>query len=241
MNFPTLRPKAIAGKPNSSTRLQALPKEDVETSRTPTEPNDSFVSGDNKRASNWSTFTPLKKAVLSTVSGWWGAVLGGAAIVGATAASPVVAMGLGAAAGVALAQGATRLTKSEKTRAQVKEAKAKRAEEPSSWKTASLGEKAQALGMAGGLGAAFVGVGLIVAGGVAPALALAVGAGTGMAAAAGALAISKDSDGTEASYSSSGSDSSSPIGVTADGKVGFHMGGGMVVGTDGKVGFGFEL
>lgn len=243
MHIPNIGPKNSTGRvdaPKKAQQTQAKKAQDKPEQAA--EAGDTFVPGGDKKASNWSTFTPLKKIGVTAIAGWWGALLGGGAIIGATAvASPVVALGLGAAAGVAIAQGATRLTKSNKTRTEVKEAKAKRAQEPSSWKTSSLGQKAQALGMSGWFGGAFVGIGLMALGGVAPPLALAVGAGTGMAAAAGAMAISKDSDGSGVSYSSSSDDDSSPIGLTTDGKLGFNMGGGMIMGTDGKVGFGFEL
>jgi hypothetical protein len=242
MNFPNISRNNSTGQLDASKRVQESPKKAAEIPPKPAvEASDAFVSSDDEKASNWSTFHPVKKIGVTAIAGWWGAILGGAAIVAATSAAPVVALGLGVAAGVGIAQGATRLTKSDQTKAQVKEAKAKRAEEPSSWKTSSLGDKAKALGMSAWLGASIVGIGLAVLGGVAPVLALAVGAGTGMAAATGAMAISKDSDGSGASYSSSSDDSSSLLGMTADGKLGFHMGGGMVVGTDGKVGFGFEL
>jgi hypothetical protein len=207
-----------------------------ETSKTPEE---TFESSGDQKASAWESFTPIGKVGFAAISGWWGLVLGGSALLASTALAPVVAGGIGLTTGVAVGQAITRISKSDKTKAEVQSDKEKRALEPSSWKTAGIAEKAMALGVSGWLGLSVVGGILAMSGALPPVAALAVGTGVGAAVGAGTLVFSKDSD--RSASSDRDDDRSSGLALTSDGKLGFNLGGGVVLGSDGKVGFGFEL
>ena len=236
MKFPKILKRNPSQAPRKSS--EAKPTRTPDAAEQTNESGDGFDPSGEEKASEWDTMTPNDKIMATAISAWWGASLGGAALLAVTALPGLAAAGIGLAGGVAIGHLATRLSKTNQSRSEAAAAKAQRAKEPSSWSNMKMKDKAVAMGLSGWLGASVVGIGLGFFGVLGPVTALAVGAGVGIAAGRGALGLSKDSD---PSYSSSSSDDSSGIALTTDGKLGFSMGGGVVLGTDGKIGFGYEL
>lgn len=246
MKIPKLSQNSIAKSARPNPQNEGVPSKSVASTadKATTAADQTVGSGDGydpaseEKASEWEAMNLNGKITATAVPAWLGLVLGGTALIATTALTPLVAAGIGAAAGIAVAQAATRLNKTDKTKSEVAASKEKRAEEPSSWKTSKTSDKVIAMGVSGWLGASVIGIGLGMAGVLGPVTALAVGAGAGMAIGRGVLGLAKDSDPSSAG---SDSDNSSRIGLTTDGELGFSLGGGMVMGTDGKIGFGYEL
>lgn len=233
MKFPLIN----TGDKLTSAKLKGRIEEKTTTEDSDKFPSDGYVPGDEK-VSNWATFRPLEKVVATGIAGWLGGMIGGFALAGATALAPLAALGIGAAAGIGIMQGVSRLTKSNVTKSEQEATNQKKAQEKNAWQASTVGDKVGAMGAGGFLGAFGIGAGLIIMGGMAAPIALAAGAGIGAAGAVGAMLISKESDDMGSSRSSR---DSSLLGMTSDGKLGLSLGGGVVRGPDGKVGFGYEL